>query len=49
MTASHLSKEAKVLLMLSLLYWNMRMQMMFPRMPTMDTIVIITPTIQNSN
>ena len=43
-----LTREAKVWLMLSCLCWNIRMQMVFPNIPTMDTTVIITPTIQNS-
>ena len=34
--------------MLSLLYWNIRMQMMFPMNPNRDTNEVITPTIQNS-
>ena len=48
MTASQDSREAKVLLMLSLLYLNMRMQIMFPMNPSRDTTEIITPTSQNS-
>ena len=48
MTASQISREAKVLLMLSLLYLNMRMQIMFPMNPIRDTTEIITPTSQNS-
>ena len=48
MTASQDRREAKVLLMLSLLYLNMRMQIMFPMNPIRDTTEIITPTSQNS-
>ena len=46
--ASQDRREAKVLLMLSLLYWNMRMQIMFPMNSNTDTTEKITPTIQNS-
>ena len=45
--ASQDRREAKVLLMLSLFYWNMRMQIMFPMNPSTDTTEKITPTIQN--
>ena len=48
MIASQERREAKVLFMLSLLYWNIRMQMMFPMNPNRDTNEMITPTIQNS-
>ena len=48
MIASQDRREAKVLLMLSLLYLNMRMQIMFPMNPIRDTTEIITPTSQNS-
>ena len=48
MIASQERREAKVLFMLSLLYWNIRMQMMFPMNPNRDTNEVITPTIQNS-
>ena len=47
MIASQDRREAKVLLMLSLFYWNMRMQIMFPMNPSTDTTEKITPTIQN--
>ena len=46
--ASQDRREAKVLLMLSLLYWNRRMQIMFPMNSNTDTTEKITPTIQNS-
>ena len=48
MTASQDRREAKVLLMLSLLYFKIRMQIMFPMNPIRDTTEIITPTSQNS-
>ena len=48
MTASQESREANVLLMLSLLHLNMRMQMKFPMKPIIVTTEIITPTTQNS-
>jgi hypothetical protein len=47
MIASQDRREAKVLLMLSLLYWNMRMQMMFPMNPSTDTTVNITPKTEH--
>ena len=46
--ASHVRREAKVVLILSLLSWNMRMQRMFPMNPKSVTKEVSTPTTQNS-
>ena len=48
MAASQERREANVLLILSLLNWNMRMQMMFPMDPKSVTREVKTPITQNS-